>query len=194
MDSLRNATLKSWTTFAHSANAWERFCDEPIGRLLVPTLCLHNGRRLVSTQLPCQTWQEDLKRLAVNGKLLEELAMTHQDIPFACRAHWNPGCLDWCEHGDTLESFSSRVKQVAARFGPPDSVEGRHWIGSYDDGPPDLVAKWKVGDFEVLVRTLRPKGCRIDPRTAYKEAEETAVHPECAGVLKELEDVGGDAS
>lgn len=164
--------------------AWSRF-DSGRGEIERETS--------MNTKLACQTWQEDLKGLAANGKLLEELAMTHQDIPFGCRAHWNPGCLDWCEHGDTLESFSARVKKVAARFGPPDKVEGRHWNGSFDDAAPDLVATWTVGDFGVTVRTLRPKGCKIDPRTAYKEAEETTIHSECAAVLKGLEDVGEEA-
>ena len=135
-------------------------------------------------------WRKDIERQTKAGEQLEAIAKMHRDILFDCRVHWTPMCLDWCEHGDTLDSFSSRVKQVAARFGPPDSVEGRHWMGAFDDAAPGLVATWKLDAFVVMVRSLRPEGCKIDPRSNYEEAKTTNIHPECAAVLKELEDAG----
>ena len=72
-------------------------------------------------------------------------------------------------------------------------MRAEHWLGAYDDRAPDLVAEWKLtdrhGDVKVTVRALSPAGCKIDPRTKFTEGERPRLHPECAAVLRDLEEL-----
>lgn len=139
---------------------------------------------------PFAKWRGDVLELIRRGRRLERIARL-TELPLEVRPSW-PG-LDWVVIGDTLLGFSDRVRTVAARLGAPDIVEADHWGGASDRAP-DLIARWTLrdaeGDVRVTVRSLMPTGCKVDPRTAYLEAQEPKLHPECAAVLRELEEVG----
>ncbi len=149
-------------------------------------------------------WREAWHREGERARDLEAWAR-ERGLPadkFNVRPSW-PG-LDWVEHGyshieedDSLPRFREMVATTVALLGPVDKVEGKHWIGSYNDQPPDLVATWFIkreGDFavNVTVRMLSPKGCKVDPRSEFKAAKETALHPECVAALAEIEELGAE--
>jgi len=137
---------------------------------------------------------------------------------FAPRS-WSPLAIDATEWGADLASFAERVKRVAAVLGPAKEVTTQNWLAT-DVSPPDLVAKWVVpldrfpdslsfakaarivygGPIrpasevypmvEIVVRVSSPKGCKVDPRTAYVAEQRPELHPECKAVLRELEEAG----
>lgn len=133
-------------------------------------------------------WRKDLDELYRKGEAMEAVAST---LPgeVRVRPHW-PG-IDWVEIGADLETFAAMVTRMSEVMGPPDTCEGEHWLGGAD-GPPDLIARWQgpdLGfDYKITVRALMPKGCMVDPRTKHVEARYTKIHPQCAAVLRELED------
>lgn len=102
-------------------------------------------------------------------------------------AHWDIMSVSRTLNGGTLEAFSEAVKAVAKHFGPPDETYAQ---GSNGRSSPDLYAIWNEdGRRPVLkVRCWYPKGCKIDPRTEYEPEKNVAIHPECAAVLKGLEE------
>ena len=154
----------------------------------------------IDLKQPCAKWREGLAKIRERGETLEAFARELGLVEFECRADWWELTIDQCEHGDTLQEFSARVKATAQKLGrPPDSCDGARWGGQYrTDQAPDLLAKWKfedrlVGDqkhtFTVLVRALSPSGCKVDSRTSYVEKQEQSIHPECKAVLASLEDL-----
>jgi hypothetical protein len=119
------------------------------------------------------------------------------DLPFRLEPrHWEPN-LHWMEIGRTLQQFAEMVKTVKARVGPPISVATTRWMAAVDK-PPDLIARWEVPTLDqtphkklvIMVSTMSPQGCKIDPRItpiAASEAIYAELHPECKHVLEELE-------
>ncbi len=93
---------------------------------------------------PCAKWREQLDKLRARGEGLESFARELGLTDFSIRADWWDLTIDWCEHCDTLERFSERVKSVAERLGrPPDSCDASQWGAQYAEGQsPDLLAKW----------------------------------------------------
>ena len=148
---------------------------------------------------PCAEWREKLVKLRIRGEVLEAFARELGLVEFKVRADWWDMTIDQCEHGDTLQEFSSRVKATAEQLGKaPDTCKAGHFIGQYAAGEaPDLKASWEFKrqfdgretTFTVLVRSLSPKGCKVDPRTDYVEKQEQAIHPECKAMLASLEDL-----
>ena len=136
------------------------------------------------------SWRADVLRLCREGRRLERIARL-TELPLEVRPQW-PG-LDWAVWDETIETFSARVKLVAARLGAPESVNSDYWVGAYaNDVPPDLIARWQIDDsagpVKVTVRALHPRGCKVKPGSEYRK-EEPEIHPECAAVLRELEDL-----
>lgn len=117
------------------------------------------------------------------------------DLPFNLLPRTYPQ-LQWSEWGKTLQDFVAMVTTVKARLGPPKSVTTTRWIASAEK-PPDLLARWVIEtpsaafkQVEVVVCTLAPTGCKIDPRIqpiAASSAIYAELHPECKHVLEELE-------
>ncbi len=114
------------------------------------------------------------------------------------RRGWTPPTLDDTEHSDSLEEFSARVRRMTEVLGrPPDScaATGSGW-GQWADGQaPDLVARWSIEEsiehwdrVVIQVRVMTPRGCKVDPRTAFVEAQNQELHPECKAVLSDLEE------
>lgn len=133
-------------------------------------------------------WRKKLEDLFTKGEALEAAG---RDLPgeFCVRPQW-PG-IDWVEIGIDLVEFAKRVTLVKEVLGPPDECEGKHWLGAYEGRAPDLVATWKRYEpfpYEITVRALMPTGCMVDPRTEYQKGQETKIHPQCAAVLRGLED------
>lgn len=147
-------------------------------------------------------WRTAWLREARIGRRLERLAVRLELPEAECRPTWDPPTLDIVEIGADLPWFAMHVRLVATRLGTADSVAAENWIG-HGERAPDLVARWKIDEdvgqsriwdkrtvVEVTVRCLSPIGCKIDPRTAYVPEKRVAIHPECAALLRELEDVG----
>ncbi len=156
----------------------------------------------IDLKQPCARWRESLGKIRERGEALEAFARELGLVEFECRAEWWGLTIDQCEHGDTLQEFSARVTAIAEKLGrAPDSCEADHGGSQYSsEQAPDLRAKWefkgrKIGDseashtFTVLVRTLGPRGCKVDPSTDYVEKQEQSIHPECKAVLASLEDL-----
>ena len=134
---------------------------------------------------------------------------------------WSPLTVDATKWGQTLAEFSERVKRVAAVFGSPTKVTTSNWLAT-DVSPPDLVATWEIPlakfpeslafakavrivyggpirpaaevypTVTIQVRSMSPKGCKVDPRTEYVPEKRPDLHPECKAVLRELEEVGAE--
>lgn len=142
-------------------------------------------------QKPWQEWRERLERQHKDGCLLERVA-EDLDLPFEVRPTWP--ALDWVVWGDTLHGFMGRVRQVAAKLGPPDKMtkDGDEYSVLLDR--PDLEAQWDVASphhpeghkVRIHVRALAPKDCKIDPRVSPAEAVRPKLHPECKAALEEL--------
>lgn len=157
---------------------------------------------------PLLKWREGYERKGRQCRALEIIAMGLR-FPVGFEVREWPG-LDWVKHGYNVElgdsetnsipAFRRMVEATAEVLGTPDSVDSQHWLGSYGDSAPDLVAKWKVPTektddwpwehVEVTVRMLSPKGCMIKPGTEFIEKTEPELHPECTYALKELEELG----
>lgn len=106
---------------------------------------------------------------------------------------------DWgFNHDNSLQVFRDRVRRTAEKLGPPCSVTTGG--NSNREGAPDLYAHWTITldpthpdhlkKVEIWVNIFHPKGCKVDPRTPYVPAQEAKIHPECAEVLRQLEDAG----
>ncbi len=117
--------------------------------------------------------------------------------------------VSWCRWGyealpegddrTSLQEFCDRVKLVTDVMGrAPDDVLTE---GGGEEQAPNLKAVWKV-PFEhgwakellVKVHTFSPKDCQLHPESGYvpqvwSKGHDAAIHPECAAVLKTLEDL-----
>lgn len=134
-------------------------------------------------------WREDVEKWMRQGEALEAIAVAYPDIPFTICPISNT--LGWCVFEENIQAFSARVRKVAAIFGAPTTVSVVPESGTTGT-PPDLMAQWKGENVNVDLRSYWP-GCRIHPESRYIPAvhvagEFPAIHPECADVLKELED------
>jgi hypothetical protein len=132
-------------------------------------------------------------------EVLERMArkLEIDDLPFTLSPRiWCP-VLTWSECGQTLQEFATRVLTVKARIGPPKSVSTTRWMAAVDK-PPDLIAKWSVEvnddlkfkEIAIIVCTMAPSGCKIDPRIQPVPASNAIyaeLHPECKHVLEDLE-------
>lgn len=133
-------------------------------------------------------WREDLDKWMRQGEALEAIAAQHPEIPFMVEPTKN--MLEWDEHGENIQAFSDRVRKVAAIFGAATTVKTTH---ANADKAPDMEAIWRLDDDRrVRLWSLWPQ-CRIHPESHYlattsTKGEAAAIHPECADVLKELED------
>ena len=144
---------------------------------------------------PDQQWRKSVLREIRIGRALERIAR-QLELPGAeCRPHFEPPAIDVSNVGGDLAWFSDNVKLVATRLGSAERVEAQNWVGTGNRAP-DLVAEWILDgetiegmSVRVLVRCLLPTGCKVDPRTEYLPESKLALHPECAAVLRELEDV-----
>lgn len=154
----------------------------------------------MSARPRCEQWRDDLERYTEIGVCLEAIA---RELPgeFEVRPQW-PG-IDWVAHGrgdGDLATFASMVRLASEVLGAPDECGGKHWLGG-GERVPDLVASWKIdrvrtpflssweNPVEITVRMLMPKDCKIDPRQpgrAKAEDEDAALHPECAGFIRDL--------
>jgi hypothetical protein len=139
---------------------------------------------------PCKEWRAQVARIQEKAEAVEAVAVARGLEGFAVRYSWLEPTLDDSVWGDSLEGFSKRVKATTEILGPPDSCGAEQWIGQIKEGQaPDLVARWKLDDkvgtqrVMVMVRSVRPRVCKVDPQ---------AIYPECAAVLRGLEDEGGD--
>ena len=144
--------------------------------------------------LKCREWRERHAREAFVFKQLEGVAIEQgleefePSDPYHLRIHmWGP----------TMEEFVAKVKEVSEKLGPPDETTPSEVnVGS----APDLVAQWEMdreidkgegrgpAQVKVTVRANWPKDCKIDPRVKPAPPVYSRIHPECAAVLKELED------
>lgn len=139
-------------------------------------------------------WRERWQREFDAGERLEKIAEQHAEIPFECSPDYGTPQIKWCAWGLTLQEFARRTKMVAAIFGAPDTVTGEHYgsAASATSTPP-LEATWHRDGYDIVVGTYSPTGCKLDPRSEFQEAKYPQIHPECAAVLKQLEDAGGEA-
>lgn len=141
-----------------------------------------------------RAWRKQWQRTFDAGERLEKIAEQHAELPFVCYPDFAPPQLAWSSWGLTLEEFARRTKLVAATFGAPDAVTGKHYnAASSATSAPPLEAIWHRDGYDVAVCTYSPTGCKLDPRAEYQQAKNPQIHPECAAVLKELEDVGEEA-
>jgi hypothetical protein len=143
--------------------------------------------------LTCQRWREDIGEWLHRGEAAEAIAIQHPEIPF--RVCPIMGELHWFTHGEDIHEFSAHVRAVAKIFGTPIFVKT---VEANTDKAPDMAAKWELGvclgndKVIVEVRSYSPN-CRTHPDSAYVPALHIAavypkIHPECADVLKKLED------
>lgn len=143
---------------------------------------------MTETMPTYKLWRENVERWMRQGEALEPIAAQHPDIPWEIDPIGNK--LDWDGYEEDIQAFSGRVRKVAAIFGTPTSVKTTYANG---DKAPDMEAKWQLDNGStVRLWSLHPK-CRIHPETHYVASIRTnaihpAIHPECADVLRELED------
>lgn len=148
---------------------------------------------------PFRRWRAFVLDQLRKGRALEKIAQRapFAGLPFEVRAMWP--ALDWAVWNEEIGAFSARVRQVAAVLGPPKSVTTESYAVGGEEAP-DLSAEWFVEGvsfwpfapgLRVTVRSLRPRGCKIDPRTSFQPEQRVELHPECKAVLRELEDAGG---
>ena len=144
-----------------------------------------------TTEPRYRNWRQAWQKTFEAGERIELIATKYSAIPFVCYPDFRPPQLSWSAWGITLHEFSRRVKIVAAKFGVPDEVEGKHHSeASSDTETPPLTATWNRDGYDVVVTTYAPQGCKLDSRAQYHAAVNPVIHPECAAVLKELEDAG----
>jgi hypothetical protein len=134
-------------------------------------------------------WRADLEKHMRRGEMLEAIAAQHPEIPFTVEVYWSS--LEWHEFSEDIHAFSARVRKIAAIFGRPTTVTT---TGGSGEEAPDMKATWKLADARITVniRSYSPE-CRVHPESKYVpsshvDAQYPAIHPECADVLKELED------
>jgi hypothetical protein len=143
----------------------------------------------MTEELPTyKRWRENVERWTRQGKALEAIAAQHPEIPFAINPILNQ--FEWYEHNEDIQTFAARVEEVASIFGTPIKVDTQ---GGNGEKAPDMRAVWERDDgITVEVRSFRPN-CRTHPESEYVpevhvDAKFPDIHPECADVLKELED------
>lgn len=133
-------------------------------------------------------WRKDWERWTREAEAVEAIAAQHPDIPFEVETISNT--LTWNEFDEDIQTFSIRVRKVAAIFGAPTTVRVVSETGT-ETTAPDMEALWS-DDPKIALRAFWPQ-CRIHPESEYIPAVRTKgeypeIHPECADVLKELED------
>lgn len=134
-------------------------------------------------------WREDVEKWMRQGEALEAIAAQHPDMSFV--VHPIANTLEWYEFEEDIHAFSARVRRVAAIFGAPTTVRPVSTSGTKDLAP-DIIAKWTDGAVNIDLKAFWPK-CRIHPEAEYVPDQHIdgirpKMHPECADVLKELED------
>ena len=146
----------------------------------------------------CAKWRKELEKSRRCGEALEAFARQLGLTEFSVYPDSYSPRISWAKFGGTLQEFSARVKVVAKKLGrAPDSCDASHMGFQFSaDEKPDLQAEWNFPsqiieghDVTVIVRSMMPMDCKLDPSTNYVEKQEQSIHPECKAVLASLEDL-----
>lgn len=142
-------------------------------------------------------WRVEHEKAYSRKLQMEQIART-LGLPEGFEIGYGISWVHWgFEDGeDSLHKFAERVREVSRILGRPPDKSGA--AASIFGETPDLEAIWnEVGvavvdgvrePVPVFVRTLYPKGCKIDPRNPGVRAVPAKIHPECEAALKELEE------
>lgn len=151
---------------------------------------------------PWQEWRVRLKAEMANGEALERVAADIHErsgVALSVYPSRTGGRLGVFEMFETLEWFSRTVRTVSEHLGTPRSVGPDAISYGAVDRAPDLRAEWTIrhkgwphGELLVAVSCSYPRGCKVDPRIQTVEPKFAKLHPECAAVLRELEDIGDE--